>query len=164
MRGNKVLYLGIAILVLGISFAIGTYAYYQSTITGTASGTVLAWNCSATGDSANLSFNLGSLHPGSSGSKTISISATIAATYEVRFTALNNMGTGSSRPNLKLYKDSGKTTEILASASNIVYDGNIPANGTATATFYYDWPYGTSAEAYSSAAPSATISVVCKQE
>jgi len=57
MKGNKIFYAGIAILILGIGFAVGTYAYYQTTITGQASGTVLAWWCKANDQSATFTIS-----------------------------------------------------------------------------------------------------------
>ena len=85
MKGNKILYAGIAILILGIGFAVGTYAYYQTTVTGNVGGTVLAWQCTANSQTASFTISLGSLYPGSSGSKTISVGATIAADYTITF-------------------------------------------------------------------------------
>ena len=161
MKGNKILYAGIAILILGIGFAVGTYAYYQTTITGTASGTVLAWNCTANGEESKFTISLGSLYPGSAGSKDIQIASTIAADYTITFNSFTNMGSGSSHPNLNLYKDSAHATVI--NASNTI-TGSVAAGGTSTATFYYYWPYGTAAETYNASAPSANITVTCTQK
>lgn len=161
MKGNKILYAGIAILILGIGFAVGTYAYYQTTITGTASGTVLAWNCTANGEESEFTISLGSLYPGSAGSKDIQIASTIAADYTITFNSFTNMGSGSSHPNLNLYKDSAHATVI--NASNTI-TGSVAAGGTSTATFYYYWPYGTAAETYNASAPSANITVTCTQK
>lgn len=163
MKGNKILYAGASLAVLAIGFAAGTYAYYQNTITGTASGTVLAWNCTANtkGDGEQFTISLGSLYPGSSGSKTITIASSILADYKVTFNTFTNMGTGSSHPNLNLYKDSGLATKINASDS---ISGEVAAGGTQTVTFYYNWPYGTATEAYSSSAPSVSVTVTCSQK
>lgn len=163
MKGNKILYAGASLAVLAIGFAAGTYAYYQSTITGTASGTVLAWNCTANtkGDGEQFTISLGSLHPGSSGSKTITIASSILADYKVTFNTFTNMGTGSNHPNLNLYKDSGFATKINASDS---ITGEVAAGGSQTVTFYYNWPYGTAKETYNSSAPSVSVTVTCSQK
>ena len=161
MKGNKVLYAGMAVLILGISFAIGTYAYYQTTVTGTASGTVLAWNCTANGKSDAFTVALGSLYPGSSGSKDITIAASIAADYTITFNKFTNMGAGSNHPYLNLYKDSGHATVINASDT---ITGSVAAGGSAKATFYYYWPYGSQVDTYSAAAPSVTLTVTCTQK
>lgn len=161
MKGNKVLYAGIAVLILGISFAIGTYAYYQTTVTGTASGTVLAWNCTANGKSDAFTIALGSLYPGSSGSKDITIAASIAADYTITFDTFTNMGAGSNHPYLNLYKDSAHATVINESDT---ITGSVAAGGSSKATFYYYWPYGTQVDTYNSAAPSVTLTVTCTQK
>ena len=163
MKGNKILYAGASLAVLAIGFAAGTYAYYQNTITGTASGTVLAWNCTANtkGDGEQFKISLGSLYPGSSGSKTITIASSILADYKVTFNTFTNMGTGSNHPNLNLYKDSGFATKINASDT---IDGEVTAGGTEDVTFYYNWPYGSAKEDYNSSAPSVSVTVTCSQK
>ena len=163
MKGNKILYAGASLAVLAIGFAAGTYAYYQNTITGTASGTVLAWNCTANtrGDGEQFTISLGSLYPGSSGSKTITIASSILADYKVTFNTFTNMGKGSNHPNLNLYKDSGFATKINASDT---IDGEVTAGGTEDVTFYYNWPYGSAKEDYNSSAPSVSVTVTCSQK
>mgnify|MGYP003522890091 CR=1 FL=1 len=162
MKGNKVLYAGIAILILGIGFAIGTYAYYQTTVTGTASGTVLAWSCKANGESSQFEISLGSLHPGSSGSKSITITSSIAADYVVKFDTLTNLGSGSSsHPYLNIYRDSAHAS-VINQGGEIT--GSIEAGGSATATFYYYWPYEPQVDTYNAAAPSIALTVVCTQK
>ena len=163
MKGNKILYAGASLAVLAIGFAAGTYAYYQNTITSTASGTVLAWNCTANtrGDGEQFTISLGSLYPGSSGSKTITIASSILADYKVTFNTFTNMGTGSNHPNLNLYKDSGFATKINASDT---IDGEVTAGGTEDVTFYYNWPYGSAKEDYNSSAPSVSVTVTCSQK
>ena len=163
MKGNKILYAGASLAVLAIGFAAGTYAYYQNTITGNVSGTVLAWNCTAKtkGDGEQFTISLGSLYPGSSGSKTITIASSILADYKVTFNTFTNMGTGSNHPNLNLYKDSGFATKINASDT---IDGEVTAGGTEDVTFYYNWPYGSAKEDYNSSAPSVSVTVTCSQK
>lgn len=166
MKGNKILYVGIAIFVLGISFAIGTYAYYQNTITGTAAGTVLAWNCTANGETANFTISLGSLHPGSSGAENIVISSSIEAYYSITFDfgSTPTIGAGSVHPNLNLYRDSLHTS-IINDSDTIPAgsQGVINANSSVTETIYYYWPYGTAAENYNATPPSVTVTVTCTQ-
>lgn len=178
MKGNKILYAGASLAVLAIGFAAGTYAYYQNTITGTASGTVLAWNCTAKssspltnnegakGDGEQFTISLGSLYPGSSGSRTITIASSILADYKVTFNTFTNMGTGSNHPNLNLYKDSGFATKINASDS---LTGEVAAGGSKDVTFYYNWPYGDpdkkiGKDTYNVAPPSVSVIVTCSQK
>ena len=161
MKGNKILYAGIAILILGIGFAAGTYAYYQTTITGSVSGTVLAWNCTANGETATFSISLGSLYPGSSGEKSITVASSIEADYVIRFGTFTNMGSGSNHPYLNLYKDSGHATLINESDT---ISGSVAAGGSDTAKFYYYWPYGDQIDDYNSNAPSVNVTVTCTQK
>ncbi len=165
MKGNKILYAGIAILILGIGFAVGTYAYYQTTITGTASGTVLAWQCNAnsTGEGDQFTISLGSLYPGASGEKSITITSSISAKYSITFSSFTNMGPESSHTKLNLYTDSAHATVINSGTTPAAYTNKtIGAGATVTEKFYYNWPYD-GIETYNSAAPSVTITVVCTQ-
>jgi len=61
------LIMGIAMMVFAVAIAGGTYAYYQSTITGTVSGTILAWDCV---NATSGSLNMNGLKPGSFGTLT----------------------------------------------------------------------------------------------
>lgn len=173
MKGNKILYAGAALAVLAIGFAAGTYAYYQNTITGTASGTVLAWNCTANSKPEGETFTLsmGALYPGKGGPLKITIASSILADYKVTFNNIKNMGTGSVHPNLNLYKKynaSTKTyTEVINDSETI--PGEVAAGGTEEVTFYYNWPYGDpdkgiGKDTYNSAPPSFSVNVTCSQK
>lgn len=163
MKGNNFLYAGIALLVLGIGFAIGTYAYYQADINGTVTGTVLAWECTSenAGIGENFSISLGSLYPGVSGSKTITVAATIDADYTIEFVTLTNIG-GGAHPNLKLYKASTFTAaNEITNGTTIT--GSVTGGSNNASTFWYNWPYeGT--DTYSSATPSVSVTVTCNQK
>ena len=169
MKGNKILYAGIAILILGIGFAVGTYAYYQNTVTGQVSGTVLAWWCKGPNDSASFTISLGSLYPGSEGTKTIDITSSMAATYTVTFGTFTNMGSGSNHPYLNLYKTHSGTsyTDLIVAGETITgsttYDST-SGSYKGTATFYYYWPYGNQVDTYNSAAPSVPVEILCTQQ
>ena len=159
MKSKNVLYAGIAILVLGIGFAVGTYAYYTNTITGTATGTVLTWTCTADGQTASFTKSMGAVYPGTSGSVSFAIASNIAAQYTITF-ALTNMGSGSNHPNLNIYKDSGHAT-VINNGGTIT--GNVAAGGSSTVNVYHYWPYGTASETYNSSAPSYTMTIECRQ-
>lgn len=165
MKGNKILYAGAALAVLAIGFAAGTYAYYQNTITGTASGTVLAWNCTANSKPEGETFT-GALYPGKGGPLKITIASSILADYKVTFNNIKNMGTGSVHPNLNLYKKyntSTKTyTEVINDSETI--PGEVAAGGTEEVTFYYNWPYEDQIDIYNSTPPSFSINVTCSQK
>ena len=168
MKSNKIFLAGIAVLILGIGFAVGTYAYYQTTVTGSTTGTVLAWWCRATGDTAEFTISLGSLYPGSSGEKSITITSSMAADYTVQFGTFLNFGDGQPHDNLQLYRVHGSGTSYSSPihSSDVIEGSTTGSNGnySATVTFYYYWPYGTAVEDYESGAPSTTITLTCKQK
>ena len=100
MSGKKFLYAGVAVLVLGIGFAIGTYAYYQTVVTGSGSGTVLYWNC--TQNVTNASTVLNNLQPDKNGTITFNLNCAMDADYSIYITSMSNIGTGN-HANLKLF-------------------------------------------------------------
>ena len=161
MKVNKIFYAGLAILILGIGFAVGTYAYYQTSITGTVGGTVLAWQCTANNQTATFNISLGSLYPGSAVEKTITVGATIAADYTLTFQEYVDMGSGSTHPNLNIYSDSAHSSVINTGGT---LNGSVAAGGTDDKTFYVYWPYGTTTETYNSSAPSFKVVVTCTQK
>ncbi len=156
---DNILTVGIIVLVLGIGIAVGTYAYYQTTVTGSVGATVLAWDCKL-GSSGVVKSTFANMYPGSSGSITFNITSSIAADYTIHITGFTNMNSGTHAA-LKLYTDSAHSTVI---ATNTNLTGSISAGGTASKVIYYYWPYGTAAETYSNAVPSFTYSITCNQK
>ena len=152
---------GIVLLVLAIGVAVGTYAYYQSSVSGTVGGTVLAWDCDL-GSSGVQTNTFTGMYPGSSGSITFNVKSSITADFQVKITGFSNMNSGT-HANLKLYKESGHTNVITTSTNDLT--GSISSNGgTGSLTIYYYWPYGTASETYSSAVPSFTYQIICTQK
>ncbi|MBQ4634248.1 MAG: hypothetical protein IJB71_02755 [Bacilli bacterium] len=142
-NNNKILYISIAILVLAIGIAFGTYAYYQTTISGTISGNVAKWSFKANGQTSSLTIDMGDLYPGTSGAYDIVLSAKDSALdvyYELYF--------GYSNLSQYLYGDSAYTLSFDSCPIPSGRYGTIPAGEEITLTFYYNWPYGTSAESY----------------
>ena len=151
---------GIILVVLAIGIAVGTYAYYQTTVSATVGGTVISWNCGL-GSSGVQKSTFASMYPGSSGSITFNITSTITSDYTITINGFANMNSGT-HANLKLYKDSAHSTVI---AANGTITGTVSSNGgTSATTIYYYWPYGTATEAYSGNAPSFTYSITCTQK
>jgi len=151
---------GLIAVVLALGVAVGTFAYYQTTVTGTAGGTVLSWDC-ALGSSGVQKSTFANMYPGVSGSITFNIKSSITADYTITITGFTNMNSGT-HANLKLYKDSAHSTAI---AANGTITGTVSSNGANSATtIYYYWPYGTAAETYSASAPSFTYSITCTQK
>ena len=157
---DNILTVGIIVLVLGIGIAVGTYAYYQSTVSGNVGATVLAWDCKL-GSSGVQKSTFANMYPGSSGSITFNITSSVTSDYTINITGFTNMNSGT-HANLKLYMDSAHSTVITTGTA---ISGSISSNGgTASKTIYYYWPYGTASETYSSAAPSFTYSITCTQK
>ncbi len=142
-KDKRSLIVGIAMMVVALGISVGTYAYYQTTITGTISGTILAWDCANGNLTASLS--LGSLKPGSSGSGTFTTKATNFKT-DVKVLLKK---TGNTPANLKFCKDSSCATTISLGtafpAENAAQfsENGVAKNTTKTFTLYWSWPYGT---------------------
>ncbi|MBQ4633900.1 MAG: hypothetical protein IJB71_00960 [Bacilli bacterium] len=145
-NNNKILYISIAILVLAIGIAFGTYAYYQTTISGTISGNVAKWSFTANGQTSNLNLDLGSLYPGKSGAYDIVLSAKdseLDVYYELYIDP-------SGKIPLFLYWDSAKNFRVGTCETPGKY-GTITAGDEVTLTLYFDWPYNYSqGESYDS--------------
>lgn len=73
---------GLIVVVLAVGVAVGTFAYYQTTVTGTAGGTVLSWDC-ALGSSGVQKSTFANMYPGVSGSITFNIKSSITADYTI---------------------------------------------------------------------------------
>ena len=140
------LIMGIAMMVFAVAVAGGTYAYYQSTITGTVSGTILSWNCT----NGTGSLNLNGLKPGSYGSLTFKGKSTNFITnikLELAWTATTYISS-----NFSFYKTKTNNTSysnaVSVGTSYTVFDtkNSVAKNTNAEFTVYYYWPLGTAAE------------------
>ena len=147
MKNNerKKIIAGISLMVLAILISVGTYAYYRSTISGTVSGTILAWNCVNDGTTSSGSVNLGSLKPGSNGSFTFQIKSTNFVTdmsVQMQFANTDNVPA-----KLKFYENSKEGTEIALNrtgGTSSAYvtafsDVEVAKNTYKTYTVAYDW-------------------------
>ena len=156
------LYVGIAILVIGIAFAIGTYAYYSITITGTATGQVLAYTCTGNNTTNFTLESFTNAYPGYSATRTISLNASIYTEATINVSSYTNMGeSGQAHENLAIYSDESHTKK-MSNGVNTITTTITPGTATDVPIYIY-WPYGSSAETYSSAVPSATITITCNQ-
>ncbi len=138
----KATIMGIAMIVAALGLGVGTYAYYQSTITGTISGSITAWSFLVNEKATDFTANLGDLKPGVSGQITLNLSAEdsgLGVNAVVSFSGKTNWPA-----NLKLYSDAGKTSEIVIGTTTI--SRTIAAGSADTVVIYYDWPLGTTAE------------------
>ncbi|MBQ4634599.1 MAG: hypothetical protein IJB71_04555 [Bacilli bacterium] len=162
-NNNKILYISIAILVLAIGIALGTYAYYQTTISGTISGNVAKWSFTANGETSSLNLDLGDLYPGVSGTYNIELSAEnseLDVYYELYIEELNTRGT--------LFWDANYSIGLYSYNSSLhgmargIY-GTIPAGSKISIPIYLNWPYGDSAESYSSASYFCDFRIIAQQ-
>ena len=138
----KATIIGIAMIVAALGLGVGTYAYYQSTITGTMSGSITAWSFVVNEQPTTFTADLGDLKPGVSGQLTLNLSAAdsgLGVNAVVSFSGKTNWPA-----NLKLYSDAGKTSEIVFGTTTI--SRTISAGAADTVVIYYDWPIGNSAE------------------
>ena len=163
------LIIGIAMMVFAVAISVGTYAYYQTTLTGTVSGTILAWDCKDGNLSVGTS-SLGNLKPGTSGSFTFSIKSTNFKTDQS--ISLKYANTDNVPAAFKLTKDSAHSTTIAMTSAYPstpqISATNVAKSSTATTyTVYWEWPYGTSAETPLSTTSNVTLQIdyqiVCKQ-
>ena len=143
-NNNKMLYISIAILVLVIGIAIGTYAYYQTTISGTISGSVAKWSFTANGQTSSFNLDLGDLYPGKSGTYNLELSAE-DSDLDVYYEMFIN--SNLVIPNVKgnLFWDSANTKRVQNCNG---YDGGhpgvygtIPAGEKVNISLYFNWPY-----------------------
>ena len=158
-------------LVLAISFSVlviggsVTYAFYQSSINGNISGTIARWDFKANNLTSNVKLDFGELYPGKTGSVNLVLSAEnsdLDVYYELIFPSGGSI-------NSKLYWDSNYDRGI-GSRGNMNQDewrvgkyGVIKAGSKETVTLYYNWPYGSSSENYSTGTPSASIKIIGRQ-
>ena len=168
------LIVGIALMILSVGLAAGTYAYYQTTITGTASGSIVAWECKTNNSSSSFTLSMGDLKPGSTGTLALNLSVkNFKALFTVKLSNASNIPT-----NLNFYTNSATQTSAtclsktgasvsgcnLASTTQTL-DATSSGSASGTLNIYYKWPLGTTAETPSTAgAASIKINVTCKQQ
>ena len=162
-KSNLFLVLAISFSVLVIGGSI-TYAFYQSSINGNINSTIARWNFKVNNLTSNVKLDFGELYPGKTGSVDLVLSAE-NSDLDVYYELIFPRGTINS----KLYWDSNYDRGI-GSKGNMSKDewrvgkyGVIKAGSKETVTLYYNWPYGSSSENYSTGTPSASIKIIGRQ-
>ena len=152
----------IVAIIVSVIVILGTvtYAFYQSSINGTVSGTIAKWSFTANNQTDSFDLNLGELYPGKSGTYNITLSATnsdLDVYYELIFTRANI--------NYLLYWDSSYTKPLVGrgDASYVGQYGVITKGSSVTIPIYLDWPYGDTAEEYYEPLSMPEIKVIAKQ-
>ena len=125
-------------IITSIIVVLGTvsYAFYQTTINGTVSGTIAKWSFTANNQTDSFDLNLGELYPGKSGTYNITLSAAdsgLDVYYELIFT--------DATINSKLYWDSSYTKSLGGTDSYVGRYGVIPKGSSVTIPLYLNWPY-----------------------
>lgn len=139
-KEKKSIIAGLALIVAAAGISAGTYAYYQSRINGTASGTITPWSFTVNekGDAQEFVASLGDLKPGVSGTIVLNMSA---AASGLGVDAVVSFNTATNIPtNMKFYTDASYTSELNLSKDTITRA--ISAGKTDTVTIYYNWPRG----------------------
>lgn len=152
---------GVAMIVAALGLSVGTYAYYQSTITGTVDGSITPWSFVVNDKATSFTAELGDLKPGVSGEITLNLSAEdsgLGVNAVVSFSGQTNWPA-----NLKLYTDENHTSEIKVGTDTITR--NLAAGTTDTVKIYYNWPLGDTAEEpqYGGQTASVNITVIGTQ-
>ena len=150
-------------VIISIIVVLGTvsYAFYQTAINGTVSGTIAKWSFTANNKTDTFDLNLGELYPGKSGTYNITLSATnsdLDVYYELIFT--------NETINSKLYWDSSYTKSLHDYNSNSYYVGKygvITKGSSITIPIYFNWPYGTEEEYYDDYWYMPEIKIIAKQ-
>ena len=134
-------------IVTSIIVILGTvsYAFYQTAINGTVSGTIAKWSFTANNQTDSFDLNLEKLYPGKSGTYNITLSATnsdLDVYYELIFTG--------AQINEFMYWDSSYTKPLQDYYSNsyIGKYGVITKGSSVTIPIYFNWPYGDTSEGY----------------
>lgn len=174
-KNKSKLIAGIAMMVFAIALSAGTYAFYQSTINGTASGTIVAWECKAGGGASTFTLDLGNLKPGIT--KTIPVDLSVKnfkAKFDIKLSGATNLpsainfytaATNQSADNC-LSKDYKNTTASckLASTSTTL-DATTSGSANGTVNLYMVWPKGSAEKGPSTASTAKiTVNVTCTQQ
>ncbi len=156
-------------LILAISFSVlviggtVTYAFYQSSINGTISGTIARWDFKANNLTDNISLDFGELYPGKNGSVDLVLSAEnsdLDVYYELIFL--------SGKINSKLYWDSnydrgiGSKGNMNPNEYRVGKYGVIKAGSKETIPIYVYWPYE-KRDDYSNATLNSKIKIIGRQ-
>lgn len=131
----------ITICLLVLLAGVGTYAYYASTVTGTATASSLAWSFKVNEETNTFTVSLPNAYPGATGSIPITLSA-VGSGVDVSYTIDASMTTNPNGE-LKFYSDSGRSKSLTLGPGCLT--GTITAGQTKDVTIYYTWPYGTTA-------------------
>ena len=133
-------------IIISIVVVLGSvsYAFYQTTINGTISGTIAEWSFTANDQVSSFALDLGELYPGKKGTYNITLSAEnsdLDVYYELVF--------GYAGGSKYLYLDSAYTKPLLTEGDSFIGKYGVITKGTSvTVPLYLNWSYGSSEENY----------------
>ena len=173
-KEKKSIIAGLALIVAAAGISAGTYAFYQSTIKGTASGTIVAWECKAGGGASTFTLDLGNLKPNIT--KTIPINLSVKnfkAKFDIKLSGATNLSsdinfytadTNQSAANCLSKTGTATDTCKLASTSTTL-DATTSGTATGTVNLYMVWPKGQPEKGPSAASTAKiTVNVTCTQQ
>ena len=154
-------------MVGALALGVGTYAYYQSSMTGSISGTILEWECKANGSSNNFNLTLGELYPGVSGSFPISLTLkNFKANFTISLASATNVNDLIFKHGeTVLCKSTGNPSGCTSSYVETL-DATSSGTASKTTTVTYEWPLGeaqTSNIPTTNSSSSIIIRIVCTQ-
>ena len=149
LKNGKKSYLYIIFLALAFIILLGTgaYAYYQTTITGTISGSVAKWSFKANNQTSTFNFDLGSLYPGKYAEYSLELSAEdsdLPVAFELIFQY--DPGTSGFSENPWIFLTSrfkiGQDDNYFVPYSGIAgLKGIIAPDEKMVIPIIFDWPY-----------------------
>ncbi len=173
-KRRRILIIAIALLFIGVfMILIGSYAFYQSTLSGTVNVTMARWDFKANNQTSSFSVALtptqssttlnSTIAPGTSGTIPINLTATnsdLDVDYTITFSNFSNV------PTNLVFKVDNVTTNIRANGYSIT--STLAAGGSTSKTITWEWPYGNSSSVTADNADadksmSFTINVVGQQ-
>ena len=153
VKRHRIILIAVILLLIGfIMIAIGTFAYYRTTVTGTVSGTIASWSFKT--NNGNPTFTTitlaptqttktlnSTMAPGTSGSFDLVLStvgSALPVSYTITFSNFTNVPT-----NLQFYSDDDFLTVSDIRTNGFKIEGDMASNTTLTKTIYWKWDFGT---------------------
>ena len=153
-KNDKKSYLYIIFLALAFIILLGTgaYAYYQTTITGTITGSVAKWSFKANNQASTFNIDFGSLYPGKTGEYAIELSAEdsdLPVTFELIFHEPSGISESIQEGTAKFmvllrriyYKDDYSIGYVNMTGLLVGFKGIIMPGEKFALPIYYNWPY-----------------------
>ena len=149
---NSYLYIIFLALAFIILLGTGAYAYYQTTISGTITGTVARWSFKANNQTSTFNLDFGSLYPGKEATYYLELSAEdsdLPVAFEVIYHYPDDVAAHTllkplcipteENPGCKWYDNFSMPSEY--NALLVGHKGYILAGEKATIPIAYNWPY-----------------------